>query len=172
LEYSLYLYALQAPALAAEALLEKLEQIKFIAPGDSSRIYSPGANLMDYITFLGCSPALQRGEIESVIRLHRASSAFAMGGESVQTLRYPGCKHPIENVSEIICHFDQRWHCPQCDNTGEFSSINWRKSAAISRLFIEITRVFPKEAVPSDKLLSFLQQTSATDWSWFYSRSQ
>ena len=172
MQYSLYLYALQPTLLSPESLLEKLELIKFIAPGDSTQPRLPGANLMDYITFLGCSPALQRGEIESVIRLHSAATAFAMGGESVQTLRYPGCKHPIENVDDIILQFDQRWRCPQCDNTGEFCDINWRKSAAISHLFIEVTRVFPKEAVPSDKLLNFLRQASATGWSWFYSRSQ
>ncbi len=127
---------------------------------------------MDYITFLGCSPALQRGEIDSVIRLHSHQQAFALGGESVVAIRYPDCQHPIENAADIIRHFDQNWHCLQCDNQGSFGDINWRRSAAISCLFIEITRVFPKEAVPSDKLLDFLQQKTSSSWSWFYSQSQ
>ena len=172
MEYSLYLYALQRPAISARALLEKLAQIDFVAANESTQTYLPGAKLMDYITFLGCSPALQRGEIEPVIRLHSADKVFAMGGEPVETLRYPGCKHPLKNTSDIIHHFDQRWVCPQCQNEGGFCDINWRKSAAISQMFIEVTRVFPKEAVPADKLLKYLEQTGGTDWNWFYSRSQ
>ena len=172
MDYSLYLYPLQPLGLAASDLQKKLEQMAFATPGETPESCLPGANLMDYITFLGCSPALQRGEIESIIRLHSADKAFAMGGESVVTLRYPGCQHKIDNAPAIIEHFDQPWRCPQCDNSGDFNDINWRKSAAVASLFIEITAVFPKEAVPSDKLLEQLKQTSDADWSWFYSRSQ
>ena len=174
MEYSLYLYpeGLGNGNRLAQSVVEGLQEIAVIAQADDPSTWMPGDKLMDYITFLGCSPAFQQGEIESVIRLHHRKKTFALGGTSVDTLRFPDCRHKIENALEIVENYPAPWQCPHCDNHGGFEQINWRRSAAASSLFIEISGIFPKEAVPADKLLTFLRQQTDSDWNWFYALSQ
>ena len=174
MEYSLYLYpeTLGNGSRLAQSVLEGLQEIGVIAKANDQSTWMPGEKLMDYITFLGCSPALQRGEIESVIRLHQREKIFALGGTSTDALRFPDCRHKIENAPEIVGNYPAPWQCPHCNNHGVFEQINWRRSAAASSLFIEISGVFPKEAVPADKLIAFLRQQTDIDWNWFYALSQ
>ena len=178
MEYSLYLYPEIEPPLAQpinlEVLSTHLQQINFIASMRQNNSGSPGAKIMDFITFLGCSPALQRGEIESLIRFHQRDHIFALGGESIVALRYPGCKHLIQHATELLARYPEHtsWQCPECGRQGEMEAINWRQSAGFSTLFIEVTRIFPREAVPSDKLLVRLREQTGLQWRWFYSLSQ
>ena len=96
-----------------------------------------------------------------------------LGGESIETLRYPRCKHPIDHVQNLLRNpADTTWACPQCGNQGIASEINWRKSAGFSDCFIEITSIFPKEAVPASNLISSLAEFSNSTWNWFYSTTQ
>jgi hypothetical protein len=46
-----------------------------------------------------------------------------------------------------------------------------RKTGGFSKLFIEITNIFPKEALPNDQLLMRLASLTLSEWSWFYSKS-
>jgi hypothetical protein len=48
-------------------------------------------------------------------------------------------------------------------------AIQWRKMAGYAHLFIEITDVFPKEAIPQTLLLDSLTDMSHTGWTYFYS---
>ncbi len=178
MEYSLYLYPEVEQALVRpiniEALSNFLQQNRFIAAIGRDNHWSPGAKIMDFITFVGCSPALQRGEIESLIRFHQRDHVFALGGTSIVALRYPGCKHLIQHGAELLARYPEHsnWQCPECGQQGEITAINWRQSAGFSNLFVEVTRIFPKEAVPSDKLLACLREQSGFQWQWFYSLSQ
>lgn len=45
---------------------------------------------------------------------------------------------------------------------------NWRKSAGFARFFIEITEIYPKEAIPQPGLLSALETMSDERWKYFY----
>lgn len=128
---------------------------------------------MAYISFLGCSPGLSSGEVNTTIRIHQFEQVTAMGGQSVETIRYPGCKHPVNEPVKLLSRIqsEDEWLCPVCGNQGTPDQINWRKSAGLSTIFIEITSIFPKEAIPTEKLLNLLQNFSHTPWAWFYSRS-
>jgi hypothetical protein len=128
---------------------------------------------MEYINFLGCSPSLSSGEIESSLYLHGFKFLTGLGGESIETLRYPVCKHPVDNPAHLLASISSKldWTCPECGNQGKIEGINWRKSAGISCFFIEISHIFPKEAIPNDSLLQKLNQCTDSRWSWFYSRS-
>lgn len=129
---------------------------------------------MDYITFLGCSPALKLGELEPSITIHRFRHSTGLGGDSVTTIRYPGCKHPVEDTAARLSPNPEynHWTCPVCGQQGKNSEINWRKTAGFSNLFIEVTHIFPNEAIPSDKLLCQLKTLTQLNWLWFYSRSR
>jgi len=47
-------------------------------------------------------------------------------------------------------------------------SIRWTKHAGFARIFIEISNVFPGEAIPVDELLNTLGEMGAGDWNFFY----
>ena len=150
-----------------------LAEIELIQRLDNGDVFEPGARLMEYINFLGCSPTLRSGDTECQIRLHYFNEVTGMGGESLEAIRFPGCGHVIREPGKLlkICHLDRSWTCPECESTGKINNINWRKSAGFSRLFIEISSIFPREALPSDKLLDLLKLYAPADWRWFYSAS-
>jgi len=170
--YSLFLHPRNTDAeIDRQGLLADLEAAGFLQTEPSSPTIRPGPKLMEYITYLGCSPALSSGGVEAEVRLHHFDRPVWLGGEAIDRLRFPGCGHPIACGAALI-EQGEPWRCPECDNRGDLSAIGWRKSAARARLFIEISPIFPREAVPSDALLERLEQTSGQPWRWFYSRSR
>jgi len=171
MDYSLFLHPRNADAsIDRQGLLVELEAIGFLHTEPSSSSIRPGPKLMEYITYLGCSPALSSGGAEASVRLHAYDRPAWLGGEAIDRLRFPGCGHAITSGAALI-EQGAPWQCPECGNHGDLASIGWRRSAARARLFIEISPIFPREAVPSDALLDRLQQVSGQPWRWFYSRS-
>jgi hypothetical protein len=174
MSFSLFLYATTpiTPERAA-GLIEFLSRVGLIHLSDTeSGTFPSGPQTMHLITYLGCSPSLAAGENPSKVHIHLFPEITAMGGDSVETLRFPGCKHRIENAAELLSlppH--ERYRCQQCGQQGRIEAINWRRSAGYSECFIEITSVFPKEALPSELLLDQLASYSAVTWDWFYSRT-
>lgn len=173
MSFSLFLYAEYSTDLdlSKAQLTDYLEKISFISCPTDSVTLPVGRKLMDYITFLGCSPALQRGEIESSITIHYFNQLTGLGGKSITTIRYPGCKHPVHEPERLIRSYpkEESWKCPVCGIEGKTDQIQWRKSAGFSTVFIEISQIFPKEAIPSDKLLNALTEFTDHHWQWFYS---
>lgn len=173
--YSLYLYpevAENKPVLKSE-LSTYLVEHQLATPSNTIDVLDPGQQLMVYINFLGCSPSLSSGESTTSIKIHQFEGISAMGGQSVETIRYPGCKHPVNEPAMLLNNYPlkEKWSCNQCGKEGRLDQINWRKSAGFSTLFIEITSIFPKEAIPTEKLLNLLHNFSQSNWSWFYSSS-
>ncbi len=150
-------------------LIKELEAAGFLQTEPLSAAIRPGPRLMEYITYLGCSPALSSGGVEAAVRLHHYDRPVWIGGEAIDRLRFPGCGHAIASGAALIEQGDS-WQCPECGNHGDLASVGWRRSAARARLFIEISPIFPREAVPSDALLERLRQASGSAWQWFYSR--
>ncbi|MDJ0834839.1 MAG: hypothetical protein QNJ69_15055 [Gammaproteobacteria bacterium] len=152
---------------------QKLQQLGIAGKPLGADHYQAGSSLMEYVNYLGCSPSLRSGDIESTLRIHRFDQPAAMGGDSVDAIRYPVCKHRLADASDLLRAYPARttWQCPECGNQGTLDQINWRKSAGFAQLFLEISAIFPKEAIPTDKLLAVLHELCGCDWTWFYSRA-
>jgi len=173
MQYSLFVYPQHEHRPFHYAELEQfLIQQHFVERADTAKGLSPGPRLMEFITFLGCSPALSSGDFESDIRLWLFDSVTGMGGHSIEALRFPRCKHVIKNPDPLL---DQpstgQWQCHDCANHGQLAEINWRKSAAFADCFIEVAGIFPKEAIPSASFINLLTTFSESDWGWFYSQT-
>jgi len=168
--HSLYLHPLENGHADLQPLSETLQKAGFLLADNGQGGIRAGDRLMEYITYLGCSPSLSSGGVENGLRLHRFDTPRWMGGSAHDRLRFPGCGHPIDDAPKLLAIGDD-WHCPECGATGRLEDIRWRRSAARADLFLEIWPVFPREAVPSDALLALLRQASGADWSWFYSLS-
>gem|GEM_PF-859279 len=173
--YSLFLYAVEPVAgdLSASIIVDMLWQQNLIQSGQGSPPYAAGEQLMEFINYLGCSPTLAAGDVQASLLIHRFNRLTGLGGESVVALRYPGCGHLIEAPTALLSSPPElgEWNCSRCDNSGRVFDINWRKSAGFSNCFIEISGIFPREALPNDRFLELLSAFSETDWKWFYSRS-
>ena len=169
--FSLYLYPSEShrPFTIIE-FAEFFHQLEFGTKTDNTDKLLAGPRLMEYITYLGCSPALTPAGSE--IHLHQFSQLTGRGGNSIETLRYPRCRHNIPDPPALLSlPPSATWHCEQCNNSGLNSEINWRKCAAYSDFFIEITSIFPKEAIPAEQFIRSINEFSDTSWSWFYAHS-
>lgn len=134
--------------------------------------YFTGDRFLDYIAYMGCSPAIQFEASENKnefchVKIHRYKSAkLIISQQHSRAPHCPNCNKPVTN-----------WHanktesqifCEQCNTTANIESFNWRKMAGYAQLFIEITDVFPKEAIPQQLLLGKLAEISGIDWLYFY----
>lgn len=63
---------------------------------------------------------------------------------------------------------DDTINCGLCHTASNIGKLNWRKMAGYAQVFIEITDIFPKEAIPQQALLKLLSDAYDTEWLYFY----
>lgn len=160
-DVSLFITQLQNTGLIDEAITERKDS------------YYAGERFLDYIAYMGCSPAIQFEASDTRndfchIKIHQYDSARLIVSE-IQT-RAPHCPHcskPVKNWLDTKT--TETIHCNLCDATSHISEFNWRKMAGYAQLFIKITDIFPKEAMPQQVLLDKLSAVFDTEWLYFYS---
>jgi hypothetical protein len=139
----------------------------------SSHHYFTGDKYLDYIAYMGCAPSIQfeAGEHDAdfcAVRLHRYDTAQLIHNQAPSRApRCPACQKPVKDWQQArngstIC-------CSHCRTSSQIEQFNWRKMAGYARLFIEITDIFPKEAIPQQLLIDKLSSISKTGWLYFYS---
>jgi hypothetical protein len=133
----------------------------------------PGQRFLNLIMFLGCSPRVslapqQDGEGQPVCRLllRRYSDVQCLSSLHRPDVRCPHCKIAAK-VNEDIAHNTQ-YLCAGCGVSVPVSDLDWRRAAGFGRFFLEVTGIFPHEAVPSDKLLDTLRRYAGVPWRYFY----
>lgn len=63
---------------------------------------------------------------------------------------------------------DKVYTCPGCDERMRAHQLDWRQAAGFGRFFIEVSGIYPHEAVPADRLLQRLRDFSHGDWNYFF----
>jgi len=159
------------------AFVNALKEIGLIAqklnPHEPGHHYFTGDKYLDFIAYMGCAPAIQfeaggKNKNFCFIKIHQYQPAELIVSEKQSRAPHcPACNKPVKNwqttkTGSTIC-------CDQCNTTSNIEKFNWRKMAGYSRLFIEITDVFPKEAIPQPLLLDKLADITDTNWLYFYS---
>lgn len=174
---SLFLYPEQHNFKLNEisSLVSVLQDIGFVSEtiqSDTSEHLYTGDRFLDYIAYMGCSPAIQfeaSGDNDNFchIKIHQSDSAHLI--VSQKQSRAPHCPHCGKPVKNWRDHQTERQiFCTQCHTAANIEEFNWRKMAGYASLFIEITDVFPKEAIPQQLLLDKLKQKFDVDWQYFY----
>ena len=173
---SLFLY----PAISQPIDNSQLQQIqdglqKIALTGqaltDSKRHFYTGKKFLDYIAYMGCSPVIsfEAGDKNNhfchIRLLHYPQAKLIHSRLQARAPICPQCKKPVkgwqENYGRIQCNY--------CGATSSTADFNWRKMAGASTLFIQITDIFPKEAIPQQVLLEKLAAIYPACWRYFYS---
>ena len=167
-----------------EALIELLKSEHFL--GDPLEVngeqhYRPGEEFMMLITFMGCSPMIATGEMESEGEqyCHIAiegplDTPRYMVGDNIKIPRCPKCGHSFDNWQAILDnwqqHPDEPVSCPDCGESSPITKLRWRKCAGFGRFFIKLWGIFESEAVPSPNLMAALKKLTGLEWHHFYLR--
>jgi hypothetical protein len=180
---SLYLYPVLQRGqhdLTSEDVLQLvsvLQDIDFISQKinspEANNNFSTGNQFLDYIAYMGCAPAIQfeAGESNShfcFIKIHHYDAAKLIHSQKQSAApRCPNCKKPVKNWEENCTN--SKIFCDLCRTASNIEEFNWRKMAGYSQMFIEITDIFPKEAIPQQLLLDRLSEIFDINWLYFYS---
>lgn len=148
------------------------DEIHISNHNDRGQRFLAGDKFLDLIMFMGCSPAINftpeagPGKF-SFIRLMTIPNTIAALTSGIT--RSPHC--PACNKIEKDWHSKiaiTELECSACGKSSLPWHYNWRKSAGFGRFFIEITEIYPKEAIPQQGLLDQLRDGLGTNWQYFY----
>lgn len=137
-----------------------------------NQCYFAGDKFLDLITFMGCSPSIsftpdKTSDKFSFIRLITTPDEITtLTSKHTYAPHCPGCKKAVKDWRRRITVSELK--CPMCGETSLPWHYNWRKSAGFGRLFIEITEIYPKEAIPQQSLLDQLKNELGVEWKYFY----
>ena len=139
---------------------------------ESRDCYFTGQQFLNHITFLGCAPTIQFDATEDspdfcFIRLINSKKVKMINTRSLARLPHcPHCKKTVNQWQEYS--IDLPWLCPHCEQTAHAYDYDWRRTAGFARIFIEITDIYPKEAIPQPSLMEKLASHTHVDWDYFY----
>jgi len=158
------------------SFVEKIRDIKFISKKietlQANNNYMTGDSFLEYISYMGCSPAIQFEPDENNkefchIKIHQYETAkLIVSNKQARAPHCPVCEKPVKNWQQKKS--DAGIYCDHCNNSSNIEAFNWRKMAGYAQLYIEITDIFPKEAVPQQTLLDKLTAITNVKWLYFY----
>lgn len=161
-------------------LTDILQNLKFIeSPLDGTPdSYLVGDYFLQLIIFLGCSPSVELAPSEEgksfchVGFIQPENPPQLIISKHTNNPRCPSCRKEMADTKNIIEQWQKdksvQWSCSGCDFNGATKNLNWRHSAGVASFFIEVNNIFPNEAVPSDELMSALQEATNGEWRYFY----
>ena len=158
--------------------LSALRETGFISGtiDEQAGTFYTGKRFLDYIAYMGCSPAVQfeaSDDSDSFchILLHQYDEPVLIASrKQSRPPQCPRCNKPVRSFD--VEHQGQQAsprqiHCESCHETSPTAEFNWRKMGGYARTFIEVTDIFPKEAVPQQSFLDKLDSITQTHWYYF-----
>lgn len=163
------------------AFLSELQETGFISgpvneQADST--FYTGERFLEHIAYMGCSPAVQFEPSEDSdgfchIRLHQFEDAILIASRKQSRAPHcPSCNKPVKSFDpqhQGIDNTPAQIVCESCNTSSATPAFNWRKMGGYARTFIEVTDIFPKEAIPQQSFIDSLSTITGTQWHYFYS---
>ncbi|NKN33909.1 hypothetical protein HF203_11820 [Marichromatium bheemlicum] len=160
-------------------LISQLTQCGFI--GAPTRrgggVYQVGDAFLSLVSFIGCAVRIDAtGQGQGPwcrVGISRPSSRTRPClGRNTRAPRCHSCRERLEDWARRLelWHDQPRsgWRCVGCGVVRPPWSWDWGRGGGFGRSFVEITGVFPGEAVPTPALLDLLTRASGLNWRYFY----
>ena len=142
-------------------------------PSGSAHEYLAGEEFLKLVMFLGCSPQVVLdpatavdGQAVCAVRLVEFGEPVLLASHPLPAARCRKCRAPVSLPASV--EPDALYSCKHCGNQSSLGRLDWRQGAGYGRFFLELSAIYPHEAVPSDKLLLELQAISCCKWAYFY----
>jgi hypothetical protein len=100
------------------------------------------------------------------LHFHQYPETRFLSTDNFPRARCPYCRAPAD--VELSRAPGGQFSCPRCGQGLALHALDWRQAAGFGRCFLEITPVYPHEAVPSDHLMESLRDYSGGAWRYFY----
>jgi ribosomal protein L37AE/L43A len=131
-----------------------------------------GERFFQFIMFLGCSPQVAltaedaaAGAPPCTVCFNEFDTVRLVAAQRRQPARCPDCGREAL-IDEAVA--DQMYTCANCNKRVPMHRLDWRQAAGFGRFFIEVSGIYPHEAVPTDRLLQKLRDFSHCDWKYFF----
>lgn len=160
-----------------DAFLAQLVDIGLIADQleEHHNRFFVGEHYLDLVSYMGCAPSIQFEPTEDNSRychllMHQYDQPILKYNRTpARKPRCPACNQNLKDWSFSTQDPKAKTiTCPFCGKSSSTESFGWQKMAGFARLFIEITDIFPKEAIPQPELLKQLEHLSGFRWQYFY----
>lgn len=160
--------------------MEKLRELGFVGsewPVSGGTGYLLGEQFFQFITFMGCAPAIKLeptgpgDEAFCHIRISAVAEPRFLYLRGERPARCPVCRKPGITATEyaqqqLMAAAD--WHCPACQNKVLTQQLDWRREAGQACFMLEVKDIYPHEGIPTDFLLEQLRDMTQQTWSYFY----
>ncbi len=154
-------------------VLRRLGLVSTFCAEDQDSACWAGESFLSLIMFLGCSPQVQldphtamAGQDACAIRFLTYPKVTFLSAAKRPVARCQHCRTPLNGSDDLKP--GSSGVCAQCHVKLDAIELDWRQAAGFGRCFIEISGIYPHEAVPSDKLLNTLAKFSGNNWVYFY----
>ena len=178
-EYSLILYP-SAPtfSISQEQLISILKEIELLGNQESQQRYQTGESFLSLLCFMGCSPDIELfpqkdDQPYCYLEIPKPTDVTqCVISKNVKVPRCPHCKADLIQLSkQLKQNCTQTANCYSCTKSIIPSQLNWRKTAFFAKNYILIGNIYEAEAIPDQKLLDSLEQSTQVPWLYAYIRS-
>ena len=170
-----------------DGLIARLREVAFLGEQLDKPInekqqnrFLVGERFIQYITFMGCSPAVELspptdGSLD-FCHIHFSAitpeSRFRSASQNVFA-RCPQCRKRISNWEEAVSLWSKdssavNFNCDKCAEPVSLHQLGWRHTAGFARLFIDVYSIYPQEGIPTDPFLSLLEAQTGAQWDYFF----
>jgi len=146
--------------------------------GRTNQQHYVGDNFLQHINFMGCAPAVEFqpldgdvGNLESFTFVHLVEAYEQPKWLAELMMAKPACPNCKKRFANSEQHLDlqtQMLTCPHCNTESDAALYNWKEFGGAARTLVSIVNAYPKETIPSSNLLIQLQQSTGTNWHFFY----
>ena len=131
-----------------------------------------------FFSFMGCAPSIefQPGDAGNIdwhefVFIHLSPAFTQPRWLAERDNAKPACPHCQRRTREWLAHYQAdaaQLRCPHCQRSEAVCQWRWFDAGGCARQFISIANVYPKESIPTDSLLSQLQEDTGVGWQYFY----
>lgn len=140
--------------------------------------YLIGDSFLQLFSFMGCAPSIEFTPTDKK-EIDWQSFVFIQLSPALARPRWladrenakPACPSCQRRNRDWLAYYNAEQamlRCPRCEQSDHVCRWHWYDAGACARQFISIVNVYPRESLPTEALLSQLQQETATPWQYFY----